>query len=128
MWPKDPFFPHFSYFHISSAYFFLILNKIPFVQESMVWGAADEDGEGADGANDTTISATVTLDLEEVAEALGEEYDDQQVEALLWGEIDAVNDTLPLYKKIKKLHIRKEDFEKTTGKKIKRFVESNKAQ
>ena len=30
MWPKDPFFPHFSYFHISSAYFFLILNKIPF--------------------------------------------------------------------------------------------------
>lgn len=22
MWPKDPFFPHFSYFHISSAYIF----------------------------------------------------------------------------------------------------------
>lgn len=107
------------------------INKIPFVQESMVWGAADEvdvEADDAAGTNDTTISATVTLDLEEVTEALGKDYDDKQVEALLWDEIDAINETLPLYKKIKKLYIRKEDFEKTTGKKIKRFVESNKVQ
>lgn len=102
------------------------LGKVPYIEESMVWGA--DDSEEGDGANDTTIAATVTLDVEEVIEALGEDYDDEAVNALLWDAIDEINDTLPLYKKIKKLYIRKEDFEKTTGKKIKRFVDSNKAE
>ena len=48
------------------------------------------------------------------------------MEKLLWKEVDRLNETLPLYKKIKKVNVRREDFEKTTGKKIKRFVESNK--
>ena len=43
-------------------------------------------------------------------------------------EVDKINENLPYYKKIKKVKIRKEDFEKTTGKKIKRFVDSNKGE
>ena len=80
----------------------------------------------ARGVNNTTIAATVTLDDEEVKEVLGEEYTDEQAQNLVWGEIDKINERLPLFKKIKKLNIRKTDFNKTTGMKIKRFVESNK--
>ena len=40
--------------------------------------------------------------------------------------LDKINEDLAYYKKIKKVKIRKVDFEKTTGKKIKRFVDSNK--
>ncbi len=98
-----------------------VLSKIPYISESMVWGASDNSG-----VNNSTIAATVTIDEEEVNEALGESYTDKDVEVLLWSEIDKVNDGLPLFKKVKKLIVRKNDFEKTTGKKIKRFVESNK--
>ena len=66
--------------------------------------------------------------LKEVEAVLGKEKaeDPAEVEALLWKEVDQLNETLPLFKKIKKINVRREDFEKTTGKKIKRFVESNK--
>lgn len=97
------------------------LSNIPYIAESMVWG---DDGD--DGANDTSIVATVTLDPEEIVEALGENYTEEDARALIWKSVDEINADLPYYKKIKKLNIRKDDFEKTTGKKIKRFVASNK--
>ncbi len=98
-----------------------LLGKIPYIAESMVWGA-----DGEDGSNDTSIVATVTLDAEEVVETLGEDYTEEQARDLIWEEVDKINEDLAYYKKIKKVKIRKEDFEKTTGKKIKRFVDSNK--
>ncbi len=97
------------------------LSNVPYIAESMVWGE-----EGEDGTNDTSIVATVTLDVEEVTEKLGENYTEEAARGLVWEEVDKINEELPYYKKIKKLNIRKEDFEKTTGKKIKRFVASNK--
>lgn len=96
------------------------LSNVPYIAESMVWG-----DEGDDGSNDTSIVATVTLDSEEIIDALGEEYSEEEVRALVWEAVDEINAELPYYKKIKKLKIRTEDFEKTTGKKIKRFVASN---
>ena len=99
------------------------LAKIPYVEECMVWSAEDEN------ANDITISATIKPDMEEVENVLGKEKaaDEDAIQKLLWEEVDKVNENLPLFKKIKKVIVRTEDFEKTTGKKIKRFVESNKA-
>ena len=99
------------------------LAKIPYVEECMVWSAEDEN------ANDITISATIKPDMEEVENVLGKEKaaDEDAIQELLWEEVDKVNENLPLFKKIKKVIVRTEDFEKTTGKKIKRFVESNKA-
>lgn len=97
------------------------LGKIPYIAESMVWG-----DDSAEGANDTTIVATVTLDKEELSMRLGEDFDETEAKDIIWEEIDKVNEDLPYFKKIKKVKIRKEDFEKTTGKKIKRFVDSNK--
>ncbi|MGN0713262.1 MAG: AMP-dependent synthetase/ligase [Anaerovoracaceae bacterium] len=100
-----------------------LLSKIPYVAESMVWSKTEEGS-----SNDTLIAATIKPDMEEVEAALGKEKaeDSAEVEALLWKEVDQLNETLPLFKKIKKINVRREDFEKTTGKKIKRFVESNK--
>lgn len=97
------------------------LSRIPYIAESMVWGS-----EGEDGSNDTSIIATVTLSEEDVAEKLGVDYTEEQARDLVWEEVDKVNEELPYYKKIKQIRIRKEDFEKTTGKKIKRFVDANK--
>jgi len=96
------------------------IGKIPYVDECMVWGKdSDETGE-------TLIFASIRADYEEVKDALGEIYSDEEVAALIWKEIDALNMQLPFFKRIKKIDIRKEEFEKTTGKKIKRFVDSNK--
>ena len=88
----------------------------------MVWAESDADGQ------DDAIAATIKPDMEEVTAAIGEEAakDIAAIEKLLWEEVDKINETLPLFKKIKKVVIRMEDFEKTTGKKIKRFVQTNK--
>ncbi len=99
------------------------LAKIPYVGESMVWSTSQKGS-----SNDTFIAATIKVDMEEVVAALGEEKakDPIEVEKLLWSEVDKINDEHPMYKRISKIIIREDDFEKTTGKKIKRFVESNK--
>ncbi len=97
------------------------LSRIPYIAESMVWG-----DDGADGTNDTSIVATVVADEEELEEVLGAEYTEDQVKELLWAEIDKINEELPLFKRVKKLNLRTEEFEKNTSKKIKRFVDSNK--
>lgn len=100
------------------------LGRSAFVSESMVWAQEDSSGQ------DTVIVATIKPDMEEVEGAIGKEAseDPAQVEKLLWAEVDKINESLPLFKKIKKITVRREEFQKTTGKKIKRFVESNKAE
>lgn len=96
------------------------LNHVPYIDESMVWG------DDTDGANDTSIIAAVTVDEFEAVAALGEGYTDEEIEVLIWEEIDKINETLPMFKKIKKLTVRKEPFVKSTTKKIKRNSAENK--
>ena len=96
------------------------LGKIPYVEESLVWGKDSEE------TGETLIFASIRADYEEVQEVLGDNYTDEDVAALIWKEIDNLNTQLPFFKRIKKIDIRKEEFDKTTAKKIKRFVESNK--
>jgi long-chain acyl-CoA synthetase len=83
--------------------------------------------EGDSGlSDDTVISVAVIPNAEEVEERLGKGYTDEQVGALLWAEVNAVNAELPMFKKIRKVVLRKEAFDQTTSKKIKRFVAENK--
>lgn len=96
------------------------LGRIPYVQESLVWGKDSEE------TGETLIFASIRADYEEVKDALGESYTDEEVAALIWKEIDVLNRQLPFFQRIRKIDIRKEEFEKTTGKKIKRFVDANK--
>ena len=95
------------------------LGKIPYVAESMVW--ADKDEKGAD----SVIVATVYPDRDAVKEAAGE-YSAEAAQKLLEEAVNKINDDLPIFKQIRRVIVREEEFEKTTGKKIKRFVESNK--
>lgn len=96
------------------------LSSIPYILESFVYDRESEDGL------DTVIVASIRIDEEEVAEFLGEGYTDDMVEELLWKEVDKINQTSPYFKKIKRIVLRKAEFEKNTSKKIKRFVEANK--
>lgn len=97
------------------------LGRIPYVSESLVWGKDSEE------TGETIIFASIRADYDEVKDALGENYTDEDVAALIWKEIDVLNEQLPFFKRIRKIDVRKEEFEKTTGKKIKRFVDSNKS-
>ena len=98
-----------------------LLSRIPYISESMVWGSEEEDS-----SNSRTIAATVTIDEDEVKLRLGDDYSKEDLEKLLWKEIDELNARMAFFKRIRKLVIRDREFDKTTGKKIKRFVEENK--
>ncbi len=96
------------------------LSNSPVVSESMVFATDSQDG------TDTLIVAAIRVDEEEVKAVLGDDYSEEQVEKLLWKEVDKINSQVPFFKRIKKVVLKKQDFEKNTSKKIKRFVESNK--
>ncbi|MBQ5955046.1 MAG: AMP-binding protein [Firmicutes bacterium] len=99
------------------------LDESLFVSESMVW--AGDDGNG----NEKTIIATIKPDMDEVRNYLGDEADDpESIRELIQSEVDRINEPQPLFKKIGKVIIKMDDFDKTTTKKIKRFNESNKGE
>jgi long-subunit acyl-CoA synthetase (AMP-forming) len=98
------------------------LGRLDAVSESMVWGKDSEM------SGETLIVASIKPDEDFLREKLGENYSGEQAEALLWAEVDGINEDLALFKRIRKIIIRKDDFEMTTGKKIKRYVEANKGE
>ena len=97
------------------------LSNIPLVQESMVWSKPSEDGE------DMVIVASIIVNSEALFEKFGErELGDEEIERELWKEVDKINLEVPYFKRIKAITLRKEEFEKNSSKKIKRFAEGNK--
>ena len=97
------------------------LEESLFISESMVWSG--DDGKG----NEKTIIATIKPDMDEVRNYLGDGADDpESIRELIQSEVDRINEPQPLFKKIGRVIIKMDDFEKTTTKKIKRFDESNK--
>ncbi|MDR1815564.1 MAG: AMP-binding protein [Clostridiales Family XIII bacterium] len=89
--------------------------------ELMVWeasGAKDDD---------TIIAVTVIPSQEYVEAQLGADATDEAVGKLLWEAVDAVNEGQPIFKKIRKVYLRKEPFDITTKKTIRRFNPENKA-
>ena len=92
----------------------------PVFGELMVFEAESEVG------GDTIIAVITIPNDEEIRERLGEGASDEAIGKLLWEEVDKVNADLPMFKKIRRIFLRKEPFESTTSKKIKRFVQENK--
>ncbi|MDR3364386.1 MAG: AMP-binding protein [Clostridiales Family XIII bacterium] len=76
--------------------------------------------------NDTIIAVCALPNADEVEGRLGKGATDDAIGKLMWAEVDKVNAGLPIFKKIRKVYLRKEPFDATTSKKIKRFVEGNK--
>ena len=96
--------------------------RSPYVEECMVW--ADEDNEDRSARG---IYVTLRPDMENVKEALGDRADDEgAVMELISSEIDRLNAQWPDWKRVKHIIIKKSEFNKTTGMKIRRFVEENK--
>ena len=99
----------------------LMLGKIPEIKECMVYGKEEE------GNKELTITARVIPNYDEIKELHGEDLTEEQVRNIIWEEIKKVNRTLTSYKAIKRLEIKKDEFEKTTTMKIKRFAELKKS-
>ena len=97
------------------------LQAIPYIRECLVWCGNTDPSSPWNG-----ICATLLLDEEALTGKLGPEHTDQEAEALLQAEVDRLNETLPRFKQIAHLIIRKREFTKTTSMKIQRFIEDNK--
>ncbi len=96
------------------------INKIPYVSESMVYGLGEDQ-------NNIIVAAKVTLDEEYMEETYASNRpSDEQIHELIWEEIKKINRKLVPYKAVKNLEIKKDEFEKTTTLKIKRFAEISK--
>lgn len=80
------------------------------VEESVVLARRGDDG-------DTRITALIYPNQELVAGKTAEE-----IEALVKADVNALNKELPVYKQIRDVEIRSTEFEKTTSKKIKRYI------
>ena len=99
-----------------------LVNKIPLVDESMVYGKS-ENGTG----KDLVVSCKVTLNEEYIEEKYASKRPtDDELYSMIWEDIKKVNKTMAPYKSIKKLEIKHEPFVKTTTMKIKRFEELKK--
>lgn len=100
----------------------LLLNKIPEIKESMVYGKEVE------GEKELTITAKVIPNIDEIKQKHGKDITEEQIRNIIWEEIKKVNRTLTSYKAIKALELKNDEFEKTTTMKIKRFAELKKDQ
>lgn len=97
-----------------------LINKIPGVKESFVFGKPDEDDE-----NDLKMCVEVVFDRDAMKKEYGVETD-EEIKAKIWEKIKEINKTMPKYKYVKELIITEEDLIKTTTLKIKRHEEIKK--
>jgi len=98
-----------------------ILNRNPFILESIVYGKADEK-------QDEIIAAKIVPDAEAFIELSEREkltINESLMRKVLGEEIDKVNQQLPSFKRIVNFVIRETEFEKTTTQKIKRYSSNN---
>ena len=97
-----------------------LLNKLPLIEESMVYGK-----RLSNNSKDVIVAARITVDKEFLKEKYEEDDmpSDSKLYQMVFDEIKKVNRMMVSYKAIKYLEIKKDEFEKTTTMKIKRYVE-----
>lgn len=94
-----------------------VLAQSEFVLESLVWGGPEED------PSLTEVQAIIVPDPEAFDRAFQNEgWDDDRVQAVIAEQVRACNHRLAGYKRIRKFVIRREEFEKTTTRKVKRYL------
>jgi len=95
-----------------------LLNMNNYIKESMVFGKKDKDSD------DAIIAAAIVPDMEKIAEDFNDkEISKEFIYDLVKSHVKEVNNNLVSYKHIKEIEIREKEFEKTTTKKIKRYME-----
>jgi len=90
------------------------INRNKYIQESLVHGILDDN-------EDTLVSAQVRPDYDVIYEEFGENMDEGQIHALIKKVMGEINEKLPIYKRVRNFSVRREEFIKTTTKKIKRY-------
>jgi long-chain acyl-CoA synthetase len=98
-----------------------ILNRSPFVMESLVYGMRDNK-------HDEIIAAQIVIDSEafiEYANKLDQQITEELIQQTVSKVIKETNQQLSAFKQIKKFVIRQNEFEKTTTQKIKRYLVNN---
>ncbi|MDR1068614.1 MAG: AMP-binding protein, partial [Clostridiales Family XIII bacterium] len=86
------------------------LQKSDYIEEVVVWGKDELAG-------DTVICADVFPNMPHIRENHGN-IDEAEIRKLLDGEIDAANEKMPSYKRVKRFDVVEKEFEKTTTQKI----------
>lgn len=94
------------------------LQKSEYIAEVVVTGADDPK------SGDVIVTAEIFPDLPKIEEDEGE-LSEEGLRAFIKTVIDEANDQMPLYKRVKRFHLRKEEFEKTTTRKIKRVYKDS---
>lgn len=98
-----------------------VLNRSPFILESIVFGKADTK-------QDEIIAAKIVPDAEafiELSERENSTINEKLIRERIAIEIEKVNKQLSSFKRIIDFEIRESEFEKTTTKKIKRYSSNN---
>lgn len=93
----------------------LLIARLPFVAENMVFGRPTTD-------NDLEINAKIVYN----ADYMKQTYPDKQVEeykGIIWNEIKEINKQMPAYKHIRNIIVTDEPMIKTTTQKVKRNEE-----
>ncbi len=90
-----------------------LLMEQPVIQEAVVYGTIDKKND------DVVVRTEIFPDFAAVKEKLGE-YSDDDLRKLIKDAVEEVNDRMPAYKRVKRIKLRDEEFEKTTTRKIKR--------
>lgn len=90
------------------------VNRNKYIDECMVYGIEEDEGEG------TTVAIQVRPAYDVIYEEFGSNFDDDHIYALIKKVIGKINEEFPIYKSIRHIFIRRDEFIKTTTKKIKR--------
>lgn len=91
----------------------LMVNALPAVTDSMVYGKEEEDGV------DYIVAVQILPDMEYIRENMGD-LSEKEIFEMFKDQIYDINRKIPDYKRIRNIIVRKEDFIRTTTKKIKR--------
>ena len=98
-----------------------VLNQSPYILESLVWGGPEEDPAR------TSVQAIVVPHIETLDEILGpSQYDEDKINEVIKQEIKKRCKELARYKRVKSFVLRSEEFERTTTRKIKRYLYTGK--
>ena len=95
-----------------------VLNRSPFILESLVYGAED-------AKLDEIIAAQIVVDAEafiELSESSAKPITKELLHQIISDEVSKVNKQMSSYKQVRKFIIREQEFQKTTTQKIKRFA------
>lgn len=103
-----------------------LLTNIVEIKDVMVYGKNPEGEQiKKKDAKELIVTAKVVPNYEKIKELHGD-ISDEEISSIIWEQIKEVNKKLTSFKAVKQLEIKKDEFEKTSTMKIKRYKELEK--